>query len=226
MFPAGTFVVPRTLADIETGSQRSRESLSLLGVFLGTQAGRQNSSFHMKWGLQGPQGAGYFPQSPSGTGSALSHVYLPLSAEKGRSVLKRMLGVVWPGVGELRNSLDTVSLLSSPLQLLFLAGPQNSKADSFESESVEVALCGPVTLCWRQVTQWLWASPLGVIGSLPGPQVAYPPPSWCKHLTYNTLLLQVVRIVCLICRPLRQTLESGPTLNYKFASMPLYPRRA
>lgn len=31
-------------------------------------------------------------QSSSGTGSALSHVYLPLSAEKGRSVLQRMLG--------------------------------------------------------------------------------------------------------------------------------------
>jgi hypothetical protein len=66
-----------------------------------------------------------------------------------------MLGVVWPGVVELKNSLDAVSLFSSPLQLLFLAGPQNSKADSFESEAVEVALCGPAVLCWRQVTQWL-----------------------------------------------------------------------
>lgn len=67
-----------------------------------------------------------------------------------------MLGVVRPGVGELKNSLDAVSLFSPPpLQLLFLAGPRNSKADSFESEAVEVALCGPVTLCWRQVTLWL-----------------------------------------------------------------------
>lgn len=66
-----------------------------------------------------------------------------------------MLGVVWPGVGELKNSLDALSLFSPLLQLLFLAEPQNSKADSFESEAVEVALCGPVMLCWRQVTQWL-----------------------------------------------------------------------
>lgn len=79
-----------------------------------------------------------------------------------RSVLRRegqfckeCWGVVWPGVGELKNSLDTVSLFSSPIQLLFLAGPQNSKADSFESEAVGVALCGPVMLCWHQVTQWL-----------------------------------------------------------------------
>lgn len=48
LFPAGAFVVPRALVGTETGSQRSQESLSLLGVFLGAQAGRQISSFHMK----------------------------------------------------------------------------------------------------------------------------------------------------------------------------------
>lgn len=40
-----------------------------------------------------------------------------------------------------------------PPQLLFLAWPQSSEADSFESEAVEAALCGLVMLCWRQVTQ-------------------------------------------------------------------------
>lgn len=39
-----------------------------------------------------------------------------------------------------------------PPPLLFLAWPQSSEADSFESEAVEAALCGLVVLCWRQVT--------------------------------------------------------------------------
>lgn len=52
----------------ETGNQRNQWSLALLGVFLGTQAGRSNPGFHMELGLQGPQGAGCLMQGHLGQG--------------------------------------------------------------------------------------------------------------------------------------------------------------
>lgn len=75
----------------------------------------------------------------------------------------------------------------------------------------------PVALSQPPWSHWLTAQPPGILPTPPLPQY--------KHLTYNTLLLKVVKIPCLICRPLRQTLECGPRPSYRFASMPLFPRR-
>ena len=69
----------------------------------------------------------------------------------------------------------------------------------------------------------MWSSRAVLAPSYP---VALSQPPWSHWLTawlpgilsptttlVHTLLLQVVRIPCLICRPLRQTLESGPRLG-------------
>lgn len=130
--PAGTLVVrSQSSGDTETWGQRSQRSLLCLGpcqphweegqVLVFTWA-RATGTPELSRGVH------------LGTGSALPHVsLLPNTERRGRSSLKRMLGVEYPGVWELRNSPD-----AKPPPLLFLAWPQNSKADSFESEAVEV----------------------------------------------------------------------------------------